>query len=205
MPPSVRPASRDDLEAIGRVAYATAWLGDSLAGRFSDPALFAELFVRPYLEVGTAFVAEDAGRVLGYAMAARTWDLPRGFLLPPRLGFLPRLLRLPPRERGLLWGLLTAGAPHAPLRAYPAELHVNLLPEARGQGLGKALLSALLFALSEAGLPGVQLGTTSENRAALGLYRRLGFREYARRPSRFWTEALGRPVAALRLVRRLGG
>jgi len=205
LPPSVRPASRDDLEAIGRVAYATAWLGDSLAGRFSDPALFAELFVRPYLEVGTAFVAEDAGRVLGYAMAVRTWDLPRGFLLPPRLGFLPRLLRLPPRERGLLWGLLTAGAPHAPLRAYPAELHVNLLPEARGQGLGKALLSALLFALSEAGLPGVQLGTIRENRAALGLYRRLGFHAYARRPSRFWTEALGRPVAALRLVRRLGG
>ncbi len=187
------------------MAYATAWLGDSLAGRFSDPALFAELFVRPYLEVGTAaFVAEEAGRVLGYAMAARTLDLPRGFLLPPRLGLLPRLLRLPPRERGLLWGLLTAGAPHAPLRAYPAELHVNLLPEARGQGLGKALLSALLSALAEEGLPGVQLGTTSENRAALGLYRRFGFRAYARRPSRFWTEALGRPVEAMRWVRELG-
>jgi len=203
LPPSVRPASRSDLEAIGRVAYATAWLGDSLSGRFTDPALFTELFVRPYLEVGVAFVAEDAGRVLGYAMAARTRDLPRGLLLPPKLGLLPRLLRLPPRERALLWGLLTAGAARAPLRVYPAELHLNLLPEARGKGLGKALLSTLLLALWEEGLPGVQLGTTSENRAALGLYRRLGFREYARRPSRFWTQALGRPVAALRLVRRL--
>ncbi len=187
------------------MAYATAWLGDSLSGRFSNRELFTELFVRPYLEVGVAaFVAEETGRVLGYAMAARTWDLPRWFLLPPRFGLIPQLLDLPTSERKLLWGLLTAGAPHASFRAYPAELHINLLPEARGRGLGKALLSTLLSALLREGVVGVQLGTTRENHAALGLYRRFGFREYARRPSRFWTEALGRPVEAVRLVKRLG-
>ncbi len=201
----VRPARREDLEAIGQVAYATAWLGDSLSGRFSDQKLFVGLFVRPYLEVGVAaFVAEEAGRILGYVLSARVLDLVRWFSLPPRIGWIPRLLGLPTPERKLLWGLLTAGAPHAPLRAYPAELHINLLPEARGKGLGKALLSTLLSALLEEGVVGVQLGTTRENHAALGLYRRFGFREYARRPSRFWTKALGRPVEAVRWVKRLG-
>jgi len=204
VPPRVRPARKEDLGAIGEVAYATAWLGDSLSGRFSDRRLFTELFVRPYLEAGVAaFVAEEDGRVLGYALAARVLDLFRWFLLPPRLGLLPAFYRLSPAERRLLGGMLTAGAPHAPLRAYPTELHINLLPEARGQGLGKALLSALLSALEKQGFAGVQLGTTSENRAALGLYHRFGFREYARRPSRFWSEALGRPVEAIRLVRPL--
>ncbi len=131
-------------DGIGRAACATPWLGDSLAGHFTDPAFFAELSVRTYLEVGVAaFVAEETGRVLGYAMAARTWDLPRWFLLPPRFGLIPRLLDLPTSERKLLWGLLTAGAPHASFRAYPAALHIHLLPEAQGKALGKASLSAL--------------------------------------------------------------
>jgi GNAT superfamily N-acetyltransferase len=51
-------------------------------------------------------------------------------------------------------------APHAPAGRFPAHLHLNLLPAARGRGLGLALMRAYLGRLEAAGVPGVQLSTT---------------------------------------------
>jgi len=63
-----------------------------------------------------------------------------------------------------------------------AELEmVAVAAEAQGQGIGRALLERLFSELRQAGIEEVFLESRASNQPALGLYRRLGFRETGRR------------------------
>jgi GNAT superfamily N-acetyltransferase len=58
---------------------------------------------------------------------------------------------------------------------WPAHLHINLLPEARGKGAGAALMRTWLDRLRTGGSPGVHLGMFAENHNAAGFFRSQGF------------------------------
>ncbi|MDO3410482.1 GNAT family N-acetyltransferase [Saccharibacillus sp. CPCC 101409] len=60
------------------------------------------------------------------------------------------------------------------------ELGMALLPEARGLGLGTALLEALFEKLREDGVERVSLSVDPGNEPAVKLYRRFGFEEAGR-------------------------
>jgi phosphinothricin acetyltransferase len=62
-----------------------------------------------------------------------------------------------------------------------AEVSIYLASEARGRGLGRPLLEALLAAADRAGLWTVQAGIFAENVASLRLHQRCGFRVVGRR------------------------
>jgi phosphinothricin acetyltransferase len=53
---------------------------------------------------------------------------------------------------------------------------VYVAPEARGQGVGRALLEALIIASEAAGYWTLLAGILAENRVSLALHRRVGFR-----------------------------
>jgi phosphinothricin acetyltransferase len=53
---------------------------------------------------------------------------------------------------------------------------VYVAPEARGQGVGQALLEALIIASEAAGYWTLLAGILAENRVSLALHRRVGFR-----------------------------
>ena len=76
------------------------------------------------------------------------------------------------RFRPSLW---TAG-----LECYLAELYV--VPERRGQGLGRALLEAALELARAEGADHMDLGTSEDDVAARGLYESLGFVNRERPP-----------------------
>jgi ribosomal protein S18 acetylase RimI-like enzyme len=59
------------------------------------------------------------------------------------------------------------------LDAYLEELYV--IPEMRGQGLGRALLDAAMDAAREEGATHIDLGTSEDDVAARGLYESAGF------------------------------
>ena len=67
-----------------------------------------------------------------------------------------------------------------------AEVSLYVAASARGQGVGKRLLRALIAASEEAGLWTLQAGIFPENGASLAVFRTCGFREVGRR------ERLGR-------------
>jgi phosphinothricin acetyltransferase len=58
-----------------------------------------------------------------------------------------------------------------------AEVSVYVAPEARGRGVGRALLEALIRGGEVAGLWTLQAGIFPENEASLALHRALGFRQ----------------------------
>lgn len=57
-----------------------------------------------------------------------------------------------------------------------AEVSVYVMAEARGQGVGRALLNALVTASEETGLWTLQAGILRENAASIGLHQACGFR-----------------------------
>lgn len=61
---------------------------------------------------------------------------------------------------------------------WPAHLHINLLPEARGTGLGAALMEQWQNHLKQANVPGCHLGTMAENRRAITFFEKMGFEKY---------------------------
>src|SRR5262245_20239052 len=61
----------------------------------------------------------------------------------------------------------------AALECYLAELYV--VPDRRGQGLGRALMEAALDAARAEGATHMDLGTSEDDVAARGLYESLGF------------------------------
>ncbi len=68
-----------------------------------------------------------------------------------------------------------------PVYAGVAEVSVYVAREARGRGVGRALLQALVQASEEAGIWTLQAGILPENEASLRLHRAHGFREVGRR------------------------
>jgi ribosomal protein S18 acetylase RimI-like enzyme len=58
---------------------------------------------------------------------------------------------------------------------HPAHLHIDLLPQAQGQGNGRRMIEALLAKLRALGVPGVHLGVGARNSGAIAFYERVGF------------------------------
>jgi ribosomal protein S18 acetylase RimI-like enzyme len=76
------------------------------------------------------------------------------------------------------------GLLHAPERmlvsevaAYPAHLHIDLLPAYQRAGHGRVLMTQFLQALGVQGVPAVHLGMLSANTRARAFYDRMGFHE----------------------------
>ncbi len=58
---------------------------------------------------------------------------------------------------------------------WPAHLHIDLLPDARGRGVGRRLVTRWLDSLRERGVEGCHLQTFAENSDALAFFESMGF------------------------------
>ncbi|NUQ95660.1 MAG: GNAT family N-acetyltransferase, partial [Streptomyces sp.] len=134
------------------------------------------------LEPELAFVLVDGhGRAVGYILG--TADTPR-FVEDFRTKWLPLVADRHPEP---------AGPPTTPdeqmipllhhpermivpeLAAYPAHLHIDLLPAWQGQGHGRELMRSFLRALYDRCVAAVHLSMVTANTPARAFYDRLGF------------------------------
>jgi ribosomal-protein-alanine N-acetyltransferase len=82
----------------------------------------------------------------------------------------------------VLLGVNPLGFACAPIVLDTCELRrIAVLPEARGQGLGRDLLLAVIAHARSRGCVRVELEVASTNAEAIGLYRRAGFVDVGRR------------------------
>jgi ribosomal protein S18 acetylase RimI-like enzyme len=212
----VRRYERGDRDAVQRIAGDTAFFGQPIEAHMEDRRPFLDVFVAYYTdhEADYCWVAEAHGQVVGYLTgcpdSARQARVVRKQMLP---AVLRRLLcgryRIGRKTYRyilrLALGLLRGEFPQPDHKVYPAHLHVNVAEGWRGRGLGRELLNGYLAQLRAAGVVGVHLGTTSYNRAAVRLYRSLGFELLAARRSRMWDGIIAEPMDNLLLGLRLGG
>jgi L-amino acid N-acyltransferase YncA len=83
-------------------------------------------------------------------------------------------------ERVLAWGALSPVSKRQVYRGV-AELTVYVAESARGQGIGRTLLEALIIESERNGIWTLQASIFPENTASVELHRRCGFREVGRR------------------------
>jgi ribosomal protein S18 acetylase RimI-like enzyme len=177
--PTVRAYRPGDLDAVYDICVRTADGGSGAVGVYSSDRLLGDIFAAPYVthEPQHAHVLDDGrgravGYILGTADTAEFVEWYRREWLPAR--------PYPPSERDE--DMLAAH--HRPermlvpeLAAYPAHLHIDLLPDWQGKGWGRELMAAFLAGLAEAGVRAVHLGMLSTNVSARAFYDRLGFHE----------------------------
>ncbi|MEV6493617.1 GNAT family N-acetyltransferase [Actinoplanes sp. NPDC051633] len=186
MSPQIRPYRPADLDAVYDICVRTADSGEDARGMYVDDRLMGDIFAVPYvtLEPEHAHVIDDgAGNAVGYilgtadtvAFAHRC----RAEWLPATAGRYPDPAVPPVTPTDFMLGLhLHPERMIVPeLAEYPAHLHIDLLPEWQGKGLGRGLMEAFLTGLHRAGVPKVHLGMAPGNTKARAFYAKLGFTE----------------------------
>ena len=184
----IRPATVHDLLGAYRVCLQTGDSGADATEMFRNPDLLGHIYVGPYF-VGVpdcAFVFADDQGVAGFILAAtdteafEEWAEEHWWpVLREQYPMIPgdsddariiRMLHTPPR------------ADRALLERYPAHLHIDLLPRAHGQGLGRSLMERLFIRLRERDVRGVHLEVGASNANAIDFYRHLGFTTLVEHP-----------------------
>jgi ribosomal protein S18 acetylase RimI-like enzyme len=202
---TIRPYQRIDQTALLHIACETAFFGAPVEAFLDDRRLFEDAMYRYYVdhEPQHAWVASQGGRVVGF-LAGCTDSQARAHVFSRRI--LPSLLWKAVRGQYRLGrltlrygtdaflGSLRGEFAHVDFDQYPAHLHINLLPEARGQGAGTQLIQAYLSQLRGQSISGVHLFTTSHNQAAVHVYQHCGFKLLDHRPTRLWHRYFSQPI-----------
>lgn len=187
---TVRPYRPGDLPALYDICLRTGEAGGDATPyyRQRDHELLGAVFAAPYavLEPELTFVVDDGhGQAVGYILGTGDTAL---FVKRFRAEWLPGVADRWPAPQGepATPGEVMAGLLHAPermvvpaLAGYPAHLHIDLLPDFQGRGLGRVLMNTFLAALAGRGVPAVHLGMLTANTGARAFYDRLGFHEIA--------------------------
>jgi GNAT superfamily N-acetyltransferase len=183
---SFRPADIDSLYAI---SLATGDAGRDAWHLYIDGRLIGHIYSAPYAKISpdTVFVAEDEEGIGGYivgvfdtaafeARLEQDWWPGLRAVYPEPTG--PSAQWTPDQRRSFMIHHLRH-TPDSLLEAYPAHLHMNLLPRLQGKGTGTALLERWLSMARQAGVKGIHLGANAGNHAALRFWAARGFARLA--------------------------
>jgi N-acetylmuramic acid 6-phosphate (MurNAc-6-P) etherase/ribosomal protein S18 acetylase RimI-like enzyme len=188
----VRNATPKDLSGAYYICLKTGNYGaDGEPYYRDDPEALGRIYVGPYivLQPDYALVLEDTqGKICGYALG--TPDTKKFFDRYETI-WRPRLAASfePPTGDSVQWTRADAvhNSYHHPdyyivpqYETYPAHMHIDLLEEARGKGIGRKMLEEVMSRLRANGIPGVHLGVSINNESAMAFYRKLGFSEICR-------------------------
>lgn len=182
---TLRRATAADHGALLAICLRTGDSGADATGLDAESDMIGLYYAVPYqvLEPEFCFLIERAGTPMGYVMGTpRTGAFERRFAAE----WLPRLRArfAPPPDDERAWtgfDWLRHRIHHAEqlyppaLHGFPAQAHIDLLPPARGQGVGRAAMRHLMNSFVAAGAPGLHLHVSPHNFGAQAFYRRLGF------------------------------
>jgi ribosomal protein S18 acetylase RimI-like enzyme len=181
----LRHATADDHPALCSVCLKTGDAGKDATWQEDDPALLGQIYAVPYqvLEPNLAFAVDSADGVAGYlfgvldtnsfnARLARDWY--------PALR--QRVADPGPDQSAWRNSDWVRHAIHHPdfgipkaLKAFPSHGHIDLLPQARGRGIGRRCIDFLEGQLAGAGSPGLFLDVHPSNARAQRFYEALGY------------------------------
>lgn len=187
---SYTPADREALYTL----FARAGKGSPTGSLWGDSASEAEIYLTPYLheDSGDVLLAWMHGTPIGYlAGCLDTESFPREDTLIASAISRHRLLSKAPALAFFTRSAIDAARDRLSRRPmageildsrWPAHLHINVAPEARGSGAGAALIEAWLDRLRERRIPGCHLQTIVENESAMRFFERSGFRRHGEIP-----------------------
>jgi len=186
----IRPFHPSDLVDLYHICLLTADSGKDASAKYKDPDLVGQFYAAPYavLEPDLCFILDISGKPCGYILGTRDsqqfyercekeWFplLRKRYPFPPpdEVSFDATIIRL--IHNGHLLKPELAG--------YPAHLHIDILPEGQGSGMGRKLMETFMDKLRQHEVPALHLQVGKANPGAVKFYERLGFQiiiEYER-------------------------
>lgn len=202
---SIRPYRAEDRDGLFRIAADTAFFGDPIEIYLEDRRIFLDAFYAYYtdFEPEHCWIATSDDTVVGFLTGcidtAQKDKIANKKIIPKVLvRLITGYYRVGPKARRYIWRMWSSKRKHlfpaVDLKEYPAHLHINVDEKWRGYGIGIRLMQMYLDQLTYLQIPGVHLGTTSENAAACKLYEKLGFQLLDEKPSNLWKDIVDHPV-----------
>ncbi len=178
----IRPYHPSDLCSLIRICLLTGDSGNDASAHFNDPELLGLFYAAPYAvyEPDLCFVLTHNGRSNGYILGTRDTDEFHARCEQEWFPTLRERYPLPAEEdrsadAGMIRAIHQGFRNEKNVAAYPAHLHIDILPAGQGQGLGSKLMATFLDHLRQIGSPGVHLGVSKRNPRAIRFYEREGF------------------------------
>ncbi len=179
----IRPYHPSDLTSLYRICLQTGDSGNDASKIYDDPDILGHIYAAPYVvfEPDICFVSTYLDRPYGYILGTR--DSVNFFEWCEKEWFptLRNQYGLPDsnddsRQAGIIKLLHKQFKADADLSDYPAHLHIDILPEAQGQGLGRKLIHVFIDKLCELNIKGLHLEVGKKNKGAIIFYERIGFK-----------------------------
>jgi GNAT superfamily N-acetyltransferase len=181
----IRPAGTGDMDEVYEICLKTGDAGLDATALYLDPDLIGHIYAGPYvlLDGSISFVAEDEDGLLGYAVGAADTRDHEGRLERDWWPVLRKRYPSPSTDRSawsdddkLIWSIYNPTPdPEVVTSQFPAHIHMNLLPRARGRGLGTKLLACWSAAARSRGVSAVHAGVSADNKAGLAFWTARGF------------------------------
>lgn len=193
MKTAIRGAVLSDLPYLYHICLRTGADGADASSFFSDPWLIGQYYAAPYLVYNSrfCFVAEENQIPRGYLVGTddtsrfnqwfeKIWIPPLRRRYSEEATFPEKKKRRSSRELEMISHLhrpvFTPKKEECPwITEYPAHLHIDLLPELQGKGIGRTLIDTFMEQLSQAGCTGTHLGVSAKNSGAISFYKKVGF------------------------------
>lgn len=178
----IRQCSSADIPYIYEICWKTAFRGSSIEEVFSDKFKTGHYFAAPYLHYNQefCFTATDNATPKGYIVGTFNTVNYTKWLNDKWLPTIRGLCNLSnndsrhPVEQFLNNCIKNDTVINQFSHEYPAHLHINLLPELRGRGIGRKLMDSFFNQCLEKGVDKVHLAVAKENRNAVAFYSKMG-------------------------------
>lgn len=182
----IRLANVDDLDALYQIALKTGQSGRDASHLYTDPKILGYIYSAPYLFYAPelAVVVERNGEVQGYCVGTSDTlkfekQLEASWWPPLR-----RRYRKPDKSRRSNWSAeehifqiihQAEITPNPVVDQFPAHLHMNLLPELQGMGVGTSLLYFWLQQARLLEVKAVHIGASASNEKAIQFWSKQDF------------------------------
>jgi ribosomal protein S18 acetylase RimI-like enzyme len=181
----IRPYHSSDFVSLYRICLKTGDSGKDASNIYTDQDLLGHIYVGPYavFEPELCFVVSKSDKPYGYILGTR--DTQKFYEKCEKEWF--PLIRNQYQlsddedksvEATLIRRLHQKFEAEPGLEKYPAHLHIDILPQGQGFGLGWKLMKTFMDKLRELKVKGLHLGVGKKNQNAIKFYKHIGFQVF---------------------------
>jgi len=181
---NIRKYISSDLTSLYKICLETGDSGKNATHIYTDPDLLGHFYAAPYavLEPELTFIATlddvPSGYILGtknseqfYQRCETDWfpELRKRYKLKNANDSSP--------DSNIIKAIHNGHVLKPELVNYPAHLHIDLLPNTQGKGLGRKMINTFIEELRSLKVSAVHLEVGKKNLGAIAFYKHMGFHE----------------------------
>lgn len=178
----IRSYHPTDLTALYKICLQTANSGGDATELFNNPELVGHFYMAPYVqfEPELAFIVTNNNEPCGYIIGTKD---SQQFFKKCETDWFPKLRNRYPlsdednqiHDSRIINRINEGHIVKEELKPYPAHLHINLLLETQGKGIGRKLMEVFINNLKGLNVPALHLEVGKANPGAIKFYKKMSF------------------------------